>query len=329
MITTLRLSVRGLIIVVVVVLLSSFFSFCRVEAQGITAEFVGGSRYGDFVVGPGKIDLPLAPGESKTIELLVTNRIGERRQFNLEIEDAAGSTDPEIPIVLLGDQEGPYTLRDYISVPAASFELDSGYRARIPVTVQIPPDAEPGGRYGSVLVTTTSVSSGPEFASNAVPTSAIISRIGTLFFVTTPGDIAYAGALESFTTIPDRSVFSSGPVKFSILYENTGSVHVNPSGTISIKNILGDEVGFVELDPWYAMPQSLRFREGVWERQFLFGRYTAELELHRGYDDQIDYAQVTFWVLPWQIVLPILGSIVLFILLVRFVSTSFEFRRKS
>ncbi len=83
----------------------------------------GGAVIGDFVVGPGKVDITVKPGESKIVEMTVTNRTGERRRFNVTVEDAKGSTDPATSIVLLGDDTGPYSMKDFISVPHMSFEL--------------------------------------------------------------------------------------------------------------------------------------------------------------------------------------------------------------
>lgn len=298
-------------------------------AQEITRERVGAGDYGDFVVGPGKVELPLNPGESRTVEMTVTNRLGEPRVFNIEVEDAAGSNDLSRPIVLLGDDRGPYTLKDYIHFPETSFVLEAGERARIPVTITLPEDAEPGGRYGSVLVTTTSVPNDNRLSSEARPSSAIVTRIGTLFFITTPGEVEVEGILEAFTTIPDKKFFTQGPINFAAIFRNTGSVHLNPYGTISITNMLGEEVGFVELDPWYAMPQSLRYREIGWEREFLFGRYTATVEINRGYNDLVDTSTLSFWVIPIKLIIPAVGGLVLLLLLLRYIVTRFEFRRKA
>lgn len=315
--------------IVGMVLLSVVICSGTAYAQEIIRESVGAGDYGDFVVGPGKIELPLSPGESRVVEVTVTNRLGEPRVFNLEVEDAAGTKDPERPVALLGDDIGPYTLKDYLLIPEKSFVLGAGERARIPVTVAIPEDAEPGGRYGSVLVTTTTLPNESGVSSNAQSGSAIVSRIGTLFFITTPGIVELEGELTDFATIPDKKFFTKGPMKFSILFENIGSVHLNPYGTISIDNMLGEEVGFIEMEPWYALPQSLRFREVVWDREFMIGRYTATLELNRGYNDIIDTAKISFWVLPLNVVLPVLGGIIFIIFLIRYVVTRFEFKRKT
>lgn len=289
----------------------------------------GASIPGDFVVGPGKAELVIEPGQSKTVELIVTNRTGETRTFNFETEDTAGSSDPATPIVLLGEERGPYTLRDYIIIPDFSIELEHNERARVPVIVSIPPDAEPGGRYGTVLVTTATKGTPEMPESGAAPSSAIVTRLGTLFFVTVPGDVTREGALQGFATVPDKKFFTEGPVHFQILYENTGDIHLNPYGEIRITNLFNEEVGFVELEPWFAMPKSLRAREISWNRELLIGRYTATVHLNRGYDDIIDTETVTFWVLPWKVVLPIFLGLFLLFFLIRFVAKNFEFKRKS
>lgn len=278
----------------------------------------------DFVVGPGKIEIELKPGEQRTVNLKVSNRMGDTRIFNVEIEDFRGSKNPQETVVLLGSERGPYSLRDYLSVPEMNFELQDGQRAIVPVTISVPTDAEPGGLYGSVLITTTSKNQGAVGSGS----SALISRIGTLFFVNVPGEVEADGKLVSFETVGDKKFYSKGPIDFRLLYENNGSVHVNPYGQVKITNILGEEVGVVNVDPWFAMPDSLRLREVSWDRPFLFGLYKATASVNRGYDDIIDTQSLTFWVLPWTILVSVFVGLVVLVLLVRFVITHFEIRKK-
>lgn len=287
--------------------------------------------YGDFVVGPTKVELGIEPGKTQTIELMVTNRMGSRRVFNLEVEDAKGSNDPNQTVVLLGDDRGPYSLKDYISFPEKSFELDQGQRARIPVSISVPADAQPGGLYGSVLVTTNSLPGEDDEAvrAGAKAGSVIVTRIGSLFFITVPGAVERDGRLQQFSVVPeDRMFFSTGPIPFQILFENTGSVHLNPAATLSVRNMLGDEVGSTVIEPWYAFPQSVRRREITWDREFLFGKYTAHLSLNRGYDNHIDTASVTFVVIPWTLMAAVFGGLVLVFFFFRFIIRTFEIKRR-
>ncbi len=289
----------------------------------------GQEVFSDFVVGPGKFELELAPGESETVEIVVSNRMGQRELFEFQMEDAEGSSDGSAAVTLLGERVGPYSIKDFISVPYEKFYLEHGQRARIPVTVSIPADAEPGGWYGSLLTLITSDPNLEGDARGAKPGSAIVSRIGTLFFVTSPGEIEREGSLIDFSSLSGKNVFLDGPIDFGIVFENTGSVHLSPYSRVTITNMIGEAVGVVDVQPWFVLPKSVRTREVSWDREFLFGRYTATAQVNRGYDDIVDEITFTFWVLPWKIITISFVSVFFFFLLLRFIFTRFEFKRKS
>ena len=281
----------------------------------------------DFVVGPGKIEVIINPGEKKTVNITVTNRMGDERIFDLNTEDFTGSRDTQKTVVLLGEDRGPYSLKDYIATEKKSFVLKHGERATIPVTISIPSDAQPGGLYGSVLVSTVSKPStigGTEVNGGA----AIVSRIGTLFFIRVPGKVKEDGSVKEFSTANNQVLFGGGPIPLDILFENNGSVYLNPYGEISIKNMFGSEVGSAPVDPWFSLPSSLRLREISWDKNFLFGRYTATVKINRGYDDIVDEKSVSFWVIPWKIVLGVFGAILVLLLSLRFVASKFEIKKK-
>lgn len=278
--------------------------------------------FSDFVVGPGKVELTLNPGESKTIEVTLANRMGDDRIFDLIVEDMKGSENPEQTVVLLGDDRGPYSLRDYFSVPEWSFMLQHGRKAHIPVTVTMPADVEPGGYYGSVLFTTTSKPN----ENKAQGAAAIISRIGVLFFVTVPGAGNYDGELETFSA--KSTYFTEGPVPFQLLFRNRGNMNLNPSGEITIRNMIGTAVDTIEVEPWFALPGSLRLREVEWNRAALMGRYTAEAVIKRDYEDRVDRMTVSFWVIPVVPAAAFVAGLFVLFFIIRFFATNFEFKRK-
>ena len=295
---------------------SSWFELERIE---------GDIDVGDFVVGPGRAELVVSPGETIVQEITVTNRISENRTFKLDVDDITGSADGSSAVALTDGARGPYSLRDYISFPENSFTLGLGERARIPVTIKIPADAEPGGLYGSVLISTErSTLEGGEASR-----SPIIARIGSLFFVTIRGEVERSGSVKGISTVDGKWWYEEGPINLSILYENTGSVHVNPYGEINITNMFGEQVGFVELEPWFVLPKSLRSRDVLWDREFLLGRYTVTAKINRGYDDVVDEVTTTFWVLPWKIVLGTFFILFIIIFSLRAFFRTFEFSRKS
>ncbi len=289
-------------------------------------ESITGGVVGDFVVGPGKVELTINPGESKTILISVSNRTGESRRFQIEVEDAKGSKDVSQTVVLLGNDRGPYTMKDFISVPSKTFELEHGKRARIPVTISVPQGADPGGRYGSVLFKTVAVpgaSGGPGAAQ-----SPIEARIGTLFFITIPGPTNVGGEVSDFKTIPNKVWFKDGPVNFGITFENTGDIHLAPYGELRITNMFDEEVGFVEIEPWFVLPQAFRLREITWNREALFGKYTATLKINRSYDNVIDNKELTFYVIPVKVIVGTFVSLFFLFFIIRYISKNFEFKRK-
>jgi len=285
----------------------------------------GNLEVGDFVVGPGRTELEVNPGETVVQEVMVTNRISADRTFKLEIEDITGSTDGSSAVSLTGSERGPYSIRDFISFPDDTFTLKLGERARIPVTITVPPDTEPGGYYGSVLVST--VQNSKSESANA-PRSPLIARVGSLFFLRVRGEAKIEGKTLEVSLLHDKWWYEKGPIDFGILYENTGSIHVNPYGELTITNIFGEQVGFVQLEPWFVLPASLRLREVSWDREFLLGRYTVTAKINRGYDDIIDEMTVSFWVLPWKIVGGVFFALFIIIFGFRAFFRTFEFKRK-
>lgn len=291
-----------------------------------TEQLIGNVEIGDFVVGPGRTTLELRPGETVTIDLSVSNRISNKRVFNLVVEDIAGSDDPQQGIRTLGDTIGPYSIRDYVSFPADSFELNLGERAKIPVTISIPPDAEPGGYYGAVFVTTNRTDQA-EGRTNAAQ-SPVIARIASQFFITIPGQVDRSSVLRDVSLVSDQWWYDRGPIELAVTAENTGNIHLVMGADMVIKNLFGQEVGLVEAEPWYVLPRSVRLRTMTWDREFLLGRYVAEVRVARGHDDLIDTTSVAFWVLPWRIVGGGFVIIFLIIFAIRSFFRTFEFKRK-
>jgi len=230
---------------------------------GIIIEQIPGNdiQIGDFVVGPGRAEFEVAAGRSVTREITITNRVDDNRTFEFTVQDMSGSADGRDAVVLLGDQDGPYSLRDYVSLPVNRITLRLGERARIPVTVTMQPNAEPGGYYGAVLASTVQ-DDGEEIGVNA--RSPIVARIGTLLFITVPGTIERSSQLIDFSTLNKQRFFTTGPIDFVLANENTGTIHLNPYGELRVTNMLGAEVGYVELDPWFVLPKAIRTREITW-----------------------------------------------------------------
>ncbi len=302
-----------------------FFAFASQSFAYQIQDLSGTEARGDIVLSPAKIELFMEPGEKATRELMVTNRTGGTVNFGIGIEDFKGSHSPDQIIVFLGLERGSYSLKDWLRPEVQEFTLKSGQRIILPIEISIPADADPGGHYGVIFaVVKPDISAATTGNAGRV---SIVSRAGALFFVRIKGNAQENGQLADLNT--PKKFYEAGPIKFSVLFENNGSVHLAPYGTIEIKNLLGKVIDKIELDPWFVMPDSLRLREVVWESGFLFGKYTATILVNRGYQDILDQKAISFWVIPWKIVLS--GIVVLFFIIwfLFWTFSKFEIKRKT
>lgn len=316
------------IIFLILLLGISFFGFNIKSTLAYTIEDLKGVPVEkDFVLGPGKAELWMSPGENATKELMITNRIGKTMDFQINIEDFSGSRDPGQTVVFYGEGESHNSLKNYLKPELTKFTLTHGQRMILPVEISVPQDAEPGGRYGSVLVTSSpyggEVGVEKEKATGQI---SLNSRLGALFFIRIKGDVKEDGFLKELKT--KKRFYEKSPISFDILFENNGSVHLLPYGVVEIKNFFNKKIGEIKLDPWYVMPDSLRLREVKWNSKWLCGKYTASVSINRGYQNIVDQKSVDFWVIPWRIILIGLVSLFLIVWFFRWIASHFEIKMK-
>lgn len=283
----------------------------------------------DFVVEPGKTEVFLNPGDSMVKNITITNRINKTVRFKLSTEDFIGTNDPKQPVILLGDNNSPYSLKDFIVPEIKEFSLELGEKIIIPVTVSIPKNAEPRGYYGALIISNDPDNPESQNSKDVEGKTRIISRIGSLFLLKINGEGKEEGAVENFKLIgPPKAFYETRPEGFEIAFKNTGNVHLVPYGTITIKNIFGKVVNTLPIDAYFVLPDSTRYREVNWTEGFALGRYTAYLSLNKGYGDQYENIDLSFWVLPWKILLIGFISIALIVALIYYFLTRFELRKK-
>jgi hypothetical protein len=139
--------------------------------------------------------------------------------------------------------------------------------------------------------------------------------VASLFFVRVTGPAKEDGFLREFNV--DKKFYIEPKLNFHTVFENNGSVSLNPHGKIEIKNIIGSAVGEVTIEPYFVLPAAARAMDIAFDRGFMFGRYTATISLSRGYGDQIDSKTLAIWVLPYKAVGLTLLIILIIVLLIQ------------
>jgi hypothetical protein len=291
--------------------------------------------FNDYVVGPGKEYLFMDPGQSVTRKISITNRFQTEKTFKLELEDFRGGTDGVSPIEFMGLLAGPYSLKDYLKPEVMEFVLQPGDRVTLPVTIVIPQDAVPGGLYGSVIVTTEDTIKPGEAPKEVIAGQLPVkSRIAVLYFIRVAGPVEEEGNLENFKT--DKKIYwnTDKPVNFSYSFVNNGNIYLNPFGRLEITNLYGTVVDNVEVNSSYVLPSSTRNNVISWDKGLGIGRYKATLTLNRGYlekEDVQDVQTITFWILPWKLIVGFVVGLFIFLVIVRAIRKWFKknYQRRS
>jgi hypothetical protein len=275
---------------------------------------------GDFVVGPSRVFLEIPAGEERTVELQITNREGRLAAFDLTAEDF--DADPEregTPRFYSTDQEGLYPAHSWLTPEVSRMELRHAERAFVRVTVKVPQDADAGDHQAAVIVTR-------DVESQPVGGFEIVSRVAALFVITVPGDIVQEGYITRLQ--PHNYINWFFPVTFDLAVRNTGTVHMDPRGSIVIRNVFGIPVDEIPVQDWYILRDSSRNRGFDWNPLFGLGYYRATTDLTVFDRRPLEPASVGFWVIPLVPVLILLLLIFIVSFLVQYFSARFEIRRK-
>ncbi len=271
----------------------------------------------EFTVSPTRIEANLRQGQAQTVNISVLNSLGREASFALSVEDVEGASGEEV-FALQGEIDGQYSIRNFVKVEQRVFTISHGERAHIPITLDIPAQAEGGGLYGALIVTLLD-----DDRQEAVVGTDVRTRIGVLLLGRLEDSVP-GGELVSFGVINNEKVLSNGPVHMQVAFSNTGNVHLNPAGVVIIKDIFGRVIDEVTLERWFVLPDSVRTLVFETNRQHLLGYYSAVLELNRGYGNFTDERRVSFWVIPWILVIFLLIFTTLTFLLSRYLLRRFR-----
>ena len=267
-------------------------------------------------ISPPVIEQSADPGTSVTVSIRVRNVSSGVLIANGKADDfGAGTSEDGKPQLLLNENgETRYSLKYWVgSVPSLTLAPQELKTAT--VTIAIPKNAEPGGHFGVIRFTAVP----PNLQGTGVSLSA---SVGTLVLLRVSGAITDKLTVASFTTgtgTKTHSFFEHGPVDFTLRLQNEGSVHEAPTGTITVKNLFGGVTGKVAVNTLKGnvLPGSIRRFDQTLSKKQLFGYYTATFAGSYLDDNHLLTSKVSFWVIPWKLLLLVLAGLLVFIWLIR------------
>ena len=272
-------------------------------------------------IAPPVLNLRADPGETIQAKISLRDVSSTSLLVTNEINDFTAVGEDGTPKIILEENEpSPYSIIKWISkIP--SITLKARQIQNVPVTINVPADAAPGGYYGVVRFTATA----PEIEGNGVSLS---TSIGALIFVRVNGDAKEKVSIEDFYVSKNDKkgfIFNSTPLEFTERIKNEGNVHEQPVGRILVKDLFGrPAVNLnVNLEGRNVLPGTIRKfqvpldKTAIGDRT-LIGPYTATLTVKYGSNGQAVTQDVTFWIIPWKIILTVTAIIIVLIIGGRF-----------
>ena len=325
------------IIIGVIFLTSVFYILNSAFAQNSSSNY-------DVTVSPVFFDLTSNPGDTLSEKIKIRNNTSSPIAIILQVKGISG------------DLNGNLTLKEdklnqavnWVNFQDTKETLKPLEWTEIPFTIQVPKDAA-YGYYVAVSFTQDKQSTLKNTGASITGAAAV----PILLNVRKPGAKSDAKILN-FSV--DNYVNEYLPINFNTKIQNTGNIHVKPHGNIFISTGNNKNIAILDVNGGLGsiLPQSARIFQSSWSDGFIvnqpiiengqpkldkngkiqthlvvswnkltsfrFGKYTANLLLvfDNGKRDVPLETSVSFWVIPYKVIIGVIISVILLIIIIRF-----------
>lgn len=268
-------------------------------------------------IAPPRLDVSADPGTTVRTKLSLRDVAAIPLRVNNQINDFVADGESGVPKILTDESEqtSPYSLRDWIQ-PIPQLTLQPREIVDVPVVISVPANASPGGYYAVVRFTA-------EAADQDKSGVSLSASLGALVFLRVNGEAEEKLSIVEFATQQDgknTGLFESTPVQFTQRVKNSGTIHLQPKGKVTVKDTFGNVIATVNvnLESSNVLPDQVRkftsrLDSSVIGNRVMFGRYTADLTMNYGTKNQTITSSTSFWIIPYKLILFVLFAfIVLF-----------------
>lgn len=252
-------------------------------------------------------NMTLSPGDSVRNTLKLFNGTNDIEHATLSTSDyTVSNTAGKVSFTKENDNKR-YSLANWIHLATTSQTIIPGQYSEISFTIDVPKDAESGGKYGAILVGIIS-------ENNSV-TNHIRPTIASLLLVTIRGESKIQAQIANFG-INNPFVVNEQESTFSQSIRNEGNVHVPQSGKIVITDIFNHEVASTAIPNVNIFPGVIRETSEKFQTKNRMGIYHAVLLLTYDPNKQKLESSTSFLLLPFRYIIWLL--IIIFLITILF-----------
>lgn len=276
---------------------------------------------------PNSLVLNLKPGEKHSGDITIWNLGHNSTKYTVsidgfrQIENKAGTA---IRLPKEEEKNSPYSASSWITTNKQDITLIPNKNEKLLFEIKVPLDIA----YGEYNAMISFISENNQHSSTTGAQTTLSSGVPILIKI---GDNFIEKAqLLDFST--PQKTYEKPNLDFHTQIKNIGNTHISPVGEIVLTNIFNQEVGRIQFNP--NRKSILRENTGTYEtnwttRQILskenkviLGPIKANLTItYRAYQPGFAplTAQLSFWIIPWRIILIIVAVITLLVVLIKFI----------
>lgn len=276
---------------------------------------------------PSILELSGGRGETLVSSFTLVNQNVDDQDYYLDTINFKPHDETGTPEFFSEKNQGGLT--QWIQFPTNKILVPARSKVEVPLKIIVPPDVKSGGYYAAVTV---SQAPAEIVASNG---ATIEAKTALLVLFTVKGGTALKAGLLDFIEAKPHLIHTDLQEHFVYRVQNQGNVHLTPKGVITFKDIFGRVIFTADANPIKSrvLPMSTRkfsvdvdgVKNGFLDqvrfqaRTFAIGPITATLLIdEEGLSPMT--AHVSFFLLPIQLILVVIGMIIVLFLGYRLVS---------
>jgi len=273
-----------------------------------------------FQVSPVRTELTINRGDSQTVNITIANPTNSQLATRALVNDFIANTDESGAPLLITDNSVPLPHNNFISLvsPIPNFVLLPKQSTTMPVRITVPANANAGGYYGAIRFAPASLGTTSNIGLSAT--------VGSLFLITVPGNLVEKLNLIQLSAAHSNGdpswFFVSGDLAVMTRLQNVGDIHVQPFGTVIVKDMFGHVLTQYEFNPAVpdrsnVLPDSVRKFVDKLPKHHWFGRYTIQESIaYQQGTGNLLYAHASFWyVSQWYLVALLVIVVLLFVVI--------------
>jgi hypothetical protein len=286
-------------------------------AAAATATAAAGQSGEGLSVSPPLISASANPGQSEVLQIRIQNITSQPLILTSTSVDFGAKGEDGTPQLLFNETTSTrYSLKYWIA-PIENPTIQPQAAITVPVTINVPANAEPGGHYGIIQFTgkPPTVTGGSGVA--------ISASIGVLVLFTVNGNITHH--LTALPLIVSQNgkpgkFYQYGPLGVSLLIRNDGAVHEVPTGNLTVSNLFGGKPIVLPVNPLKGniLPGTIRKFNQKIVKKSLFGYFTIKGNLTYDTNKILVVPATSFWVIPYKLVIIVLLIVIAVFLILRY-----------